>query len=305
MRFKKTAVAVLVLASSTLFAGTMGPVCTAEDVTAPCDKNGWDFGAKALYLKPTYNGDLYLTSFTNASNYTTYNAIDPNWSWGFMFEGSYHFNGGNDINLNWYHQGKSNDRTFLNGTAAAPQNVAFESKHKWDAVNAEFGQLMKYGENKSIRFHGGAQFARISNNMHLNVVGTTPAESVFMKFNGLGVRSGADLAYGWGNGVAVYAKGAAALLYGTSEFNTLTIGILDVNGQSQGSQTTMVPELEGKLGIQYTYCMAQADLTIDGGYMWQNYFNAQTVLTTAANYIANTNFGVQGGYIGIKYMGYT
>ncbi|GGI87289.1 Lpg1974 family pore-forming outer membrane protein [Legionella impletisoli] len=305
MKISKTALAILALTSSVVSAGTMGPACTAEDVTIPCNRHGWDFGAKALYLQPSYTGDFSVTNFTNASNITTYNELVPGWSFGFMFEGSYHFGSGKDINLNWYHQGSTTTYSELTGTAAAPQTLTVELRHKWDAVNAEFGQHVDYGEHKNIRFHGGAQYARINHNIYYNSAITTPADTIFMRFKGFGPRAGLDMSYDWNNGLAVYAKTAAAVLAGSSDYSTVTLGLIAPTGGSNGSNTGVVPELEGKLGFTYSCSLAQGDLSLDAGYMWQNYFNAQTYRLAAATGISQTtDYGLQGPYLGIKYIGY-
>ncbi|WP_133130641.1 Lpg1974 family pore-forming outer membrane protein [Legionella yabuuchiae] len=305
MKRSKIALALWALTSSVVSAGTMGPACTAEDVTIPCHVHGWDFGAKALYLQPSYNGDFSLTNFTNASNFTTYNTLIPGWSLGFMFEGSYHFGSGKDVNLNWYHQGNTRTYSELTETAASPETLAVELRHKWDAVNAEFGQQVDYGEHKNIRFHGGAQYARINHNIYYNSAITIPADTIFMRFKGFGPRAGLDMSYDWRNGLAVYAKTAAAVLAGSSDYRTLTLGLIAQAGGSGASTNIIVPELEGKLGLTYSCSLAQGDLSLDAGYMWQNYFNAQTVLLTPTSGMGqSTNYGLQGPYLGIKYIGY-
>jgi len=315
LNLKKTAVAVLALSSSAVFAGSMGPVCSAVNVTVPCESTAWDFGAKALYLQPAFSGGDY--SYSAVNNTTgAYQDFNQTWAWGFFIEGSYHFNTGNDANLNWYHIDKSTTRnlsadyTFIDD-ADIDGNRRTSINPKWDAVNLEFGQHVDFGENKNIRFHGGFQYARIAN--ALNITGTESSEDNVLgsfsskpTYNGFGARVGADMTYDWGNGLGIYANGAAALLAGTSK-----VSFSHADGAAafslSASKATIVPELEAKLGIKYGYAMAQGDLTLDVGWMFVNYFNAtQAIPGNAANtvsQVANGDFGLQGLYFGLNWLG--
>jgi len=335
---KKTAVAVLALSSGAVFAGTMGPVCSAVNVTVPCESTAWDLGGKALYFQPSVTGSVGGTAKTisTGAGETVDVGRNPSWGWGFMIEGSYHFNTGNDLNLNWYHVGTNRSGGF-NGTrtvntnfspsiiaasndpiTAVTVNKASASVDpKWDMVNLEFGQHVDFGESKSIRFHGGLEFARLATNNTLAMSGNvstaaagTPSFSNKVSsnptYNGFGPRLGADMAYDWGNGLAIYANGAAALLAGTSKYSTSYTNVLLTRSVTASSSATLVvPELEGKLGAAYSYATAQGDLTFDAGWMWINYFNAvrgSEGRLIGANSAAG-DFGLQGVYFGMKWLG--
>lgn len=334
---KKTAVAVLALSSGAVFAGTMGPVCSAVNVTVPCESTAWNVGGKALYFQPNVTAGAGGTSrtITTGSGQTVDFGRNPKWGWGFMIEGSYHFNTGNDLNLNWYHVGTNRSGGFngsrnlvSDGSSSliSPVNVAVQTTTvnrtyakidpKWDMVNLEFGQHVDFGENKSIRFHGGFEFARLTANNSVSVNGsltlanqTTPSfsntSSNNPSYNGFGPRLGADMSYDWGNGLAIYANGAAALLAGTSKYSNTVSNVL--NGRSitsSGSSTVVVPELEGKLGAAYSYATAQGDLTLDVGWMWINYFNAvRSQGTRLLDDTQSGDFGLNGVYFGLKWLG--
>lgn len=335
---KKTALAVLALSSGAVFAGTMGPVCSAVNVTVPCESTAWDLGGKALYFQPNITSGAAGNSktITTGSGQTVDFGRNPKWGWGFMIEGSYHFNTGNDLNLNWYHVGTNRTGGFngsrvlntnftpdiINDTDAATLTSATVNKTsatvnpKWDMVNLEFGQHVDFGENKSIRFHGGFEFARLTANNTLrasgsvttstggtpsfsNTVGTNPS------YNGFGPRLGADMGYDWGNGLSIYANGAAALLAGTNKYSTTATNVLLARSvTTSGSSTIVVPELEGKLGAAYSYATAQGDLTFDAGWMWINYFNAVRAQGSKLLDSPTTgDFGLQGVYFGLKWLG--
>jgi len=335
LNLKKTAVAVLAFGSSAVFAGTMGPVCAPGNVTVPCANTAWDFGAQALYLEPSLSGYAY-DGVTISDNTATYNQRPKDWAWGFQIEGSYHFSTGNDLNLNWYHLNHTSNNTNA-FVAAVDVESPFggadiitagdaitnfgTSKPTWDAVNLEFGQHAHFGEWKNIRFHGGVQYAHIELNQS-NVITDTPfivlpqafgtpfviGATADSKYNGFGPRIGADYWYNWGNGFAMYANGASSLLVGSQSFNdTLAIGAL-TPFTITGSSTAIVPQVEAKLGATYTYAMAQGDLSLNVGWMWVNYFNALSNISVAAldvgaSSVSQTNFAVQGPFIGLKWIG--
>lgn len=299
LKLKQTAIAVLALGSSAVFAGTMGPVCAPGNVTVPCEMNAWDFGARALYLKPTLNGDFAYFATRTVANNETYLDTNPNWGWGFEIEGSYHFSTGNDFNINWYHFSKN---TNVNGRVLANQALPlarYEFKPQWDAVNFEFGQHVDFGDMKSIRFHGGAQWARtkLAQDLRAAVAPQARFEAANTSYNGFGPRLGADMFYGFGNGVGIFANAATAILAGSSKFNYTDYTVAP-RANAHGSFTTVVPEVDAKLGANYTFALAQGDLTLDVAYMWVNYFDAiQQGLGQEAD------FGLNGIVFGGKWVG--
>lgn len=322
LNLKKTAVAVLAFGSSAVFAGTMGPVCTAVNVTVPCETTGWGVGIYALYLQPTYSGigNFAVEEAITDGAFSDFGTADPRWSWGFKLEGVYLFSTGNDLNLNWTHLGRrSNSQTFGYALTVGDFDLLVSQllavRPRWDAVNLEFGQHVDFGEFKDIRFHAGVQYARISTMTALNIVPVDPLVvgvggvevNGSARYNGFGPRLGMDMSYNLGNGLAVYGNGAAAILAGEHKISQSIVtydetGVFAAGASRATDHTTLVPELEAKLGLTYGYVMPAGEVTVDLGYMWVNYFNAQQFasVTGSRHY---SDFGVHGPYLGLRWVG--
>jgi hypothetical protein len=280
---KKTAVAVLAFASSTVFSGTMGAICTPGNVTLPCERTAWEFSGHALYLQPAHSGPLAYLGTSGG----VFNDVDAGWDWGFAADAAYHFGTGNDVTLSWNHM-RFNAPHF----ATATDFRDYETN--WDAVDVELGQRVDLSLANSVRFHGGVHYARINSSINRGM----EASGFNSDFNGFGPRAGLDMQYGLGNGFGVYAKGATSLLVGTSSFADLVTA-----GTLSGSRTLIVPELEAQLGANYIYAMAQGDITLDAGYMWFDYLNVHHNTATTTGIVQDGSFAASGPYVGVKYSG--
>lgn len=303
-KFTKTAAAVALALGGSAFAGTMGPVCTPGSVTVPCERSAWDVGVQALYLVTAYDADWgYAGNVAGAPARLT--DTDADWGWGFKLEGSYHFGTGNDLDVNWYHYSKESTRLDLNGANA--RRISMDPS--WDAVNVEFGQHVDFGEMKDIRFHAGVQYVQLKNDLRTFADNTTSTldNSYDTKLNAFGPRVGADMTYNFGNGFAVYGNGAVAVLAGSSKFTDFN-AVVPRTEERTGSKHAVVPMLEAKLGGKYTMAMGSGDMTLDVGYMWVDYMNAQHI-ANATDAIdpfkvnAETDVAFHGPYVGVKYVG--
>lgn len=320
--FKKSIFAISsLIISSIAVAGTMGPVCTPGNVTVPCVTTQWDLGIQALYLQSIYTANRTYQSDT-LGNYV---AVENEWDWGYRLEGSYHFNTGNDINLNWTHFESDVEQDGLirraeAGLLAIPGNpFSITGSDHFDQVNLEVGQHVDISTATKLRFYGGAQYANIQLHRASNfnpaiVLGPTVSINVLhdtTDYKGLGVLAGIDYAYYLTSGLSITANAASSILYGTSHYKINQVASalhLDVSS-TFGRKNAMVPSLEAKLGLNYAYGMPHGVINIQGGYQAFNYFNAlqgQLITNPPTNpftTITNSDYEAYGPYFGVNYTG--
>lgn len=332
---KKLVISILSLSSVSTFAGTMGPMCSSEHVTTPCQQSGWSVGGRALYIQPGtgFSGTEIFEDFSGTSSIDIGN--QPTWGWGFQLEADYRYSTGNDFNLNWYHY-RMNQFSNLSGSVSLNNvifrdplaigsplsnsvvnydNVTFNNLNvnvslAWDQVNMEFGKHINLSEADFIRLHGGLNFSRIAGIVGYQFEGSTTSSSneqtnynnslsLNSSFNGLGARFGMDLNHTLMKHLDIYANGAVSLLAGsnTSSHNgTDVINNVAYADQISSHANLVGQELDARIGGNYAYELTQGCLNFNAGWLWASYFNTMT--HHATNY-----FNVQGVYFGLKWDG--
>lgn len=309
-----SAVVVLML-SSFVFAGSMGEKGCKAGVGTPCDMRFWEFGINALYLKPTYSQNLNYVSTTTLP----LQPMDADWSWGFQLSGSYYFNSGNDIVVNWSHYQELNQagtytgNYFLTGFGNLPATYQLALANRYDAQNILMGQWIHFDPLKHAHFYGGMQYADLRVDMSNNyavpaAVRTFTTGGVFTvtntDFKGFGPSFGVDYIYGFSPAFRLVANTAGALLYGTSRYHFGTVyGSGFVPTSTYGSQKEVVPELEARLGASYIYNLLAGLLNIEGGYRAVNYFSPLQAQPVAGGTPLYSDFGLFGPYFGIRWLG--
>ena len=312
---KKTIVALLVATSPLTFAGAMGSSCDSSNVKTPCAANAWQLGGQALYLQT--NAPISQSN----SGVTTLNGQNINfeqpWNWGFRIEAAYRYSKANDVNVNWSHINQSSQRTSTGPfvvdqlyTHPTGDSVSLTNNPTWDNVNIEVGQHLILNDNKMARFHGGVEYVRITST-NTRTINSTSSSSFYNdtrkeSYNGFGPRIGVDFNYSVNQSINFYVNTAAGLLagQGNSTLNDANTSLgLTTTTSGSNSMTVVVPELEGKLGVQYNYALAQGNLIADAGWLWINYFNGQSTYVIGQQNVTPQDFSLQGLYFGLKWQG--
>jgi hypothetical protein len=276
--------------SHMVFAGNMEPVCVPGNVSVPCAIQQWDLGVRALYLNPSHTITQKL--FTNST--TDFNQINNRWGFGYQLTGSYHFQTGNSILMDWTHYDVTTTRSAFD----------VSQSNRFDQANLVLGQDVYFDGYKQARFYGGLQYANIRlENFHYGLnLPPTVNQIDHTDFRGVGPVFGIDFAYAISNGFSITANTSTSVIYGAAK-NRITnyTPNLIVVSQTFVRTKLMVPGLEEKLGLNYKYQFRQGQLILDGGYQALNYFNA--INRTSTTGIVNNDFGLFGPYFGIRWLG--
>ncbi|MFI4918067.1 MAG: Lpg1974 family pore-forming outer membrane protein [Legionellales bacterium] len=339
MLTKTTLTAIGLVASGVVAAGSMGAVCTPGNVTVPCEAKRWDLGVQALYLHATvsaasaYQPSAFLPA-VNGYTYLAYNSYqqpDNDWDWGYRLEGAYHFNTGNDASLTWVHfSGDSDQSGSINAEqpgygfvpASVPANIAYsmKGKNKLDQVNLILGQHVDLSLASKMRFYGGLQYAEIRFDIKTSFPSLSGTPIAFFRaatvtslsqlndtdYRGLGPVVGLDYAYDLTGALSLTANGSGSILYGSSRYSNSYVEAGGVVLKSvYANKKALVPSLEAKLGLNYVINMAQGLLNLQGGYQVMNYFNALQSQGAAGvtGAVTNSDYGLYGPYLGLKYLG--
>ena len=281
----------------------------------------WGFYAQVGYLFPCTGNDLTV-GYTYLHSHGTASAVAPGAD-GLGFSGS------PAIIVSPLSQLIT---TFL-GDAILFATAQSKAKFDLDAVDLEGGQRFTTGAY-DMRMFAGLRYAKIDHSLQTFAqvplgaplgfrVNALDDSQIFQsQFKGIGPRIGVDGRYCLNGGFGIDANLSTVLLIGRVDSNySAQNNFIDDDGVvtttnfavANGSETRVVPVLEAKLGVDYTYilnCRSKSSLTFEAGYQASNYFNAVdhvAVLTTVtdppsvASQNTNSDVGFDGIYVGIKY----
>jgi hypothetical protein len=336
LNLKKTAVAVLALSSSAVFAGTMGPVCSAVPVTMPCESSGWEVGARALWWN-IGTGNYTTTVASSAGGVLTTN-VGPSFGWGFQINGAMNYGTGKDVALDWYHiqtTHTKNDgpvdltgsQAFVSGSqllrnsyivSVANTSGTSSSTPKLDDVNMIFGQHVDFSDVTSAHLGWGWKWARVGGTndvaMNGNIItvangGTATAAnynftaSNSRTFNGFGPEVSLLAEYEVLDHLGIYGKGNFSALAGFSK-SSMTYGDVATGAAvtASGSTVVVTPVVEGKLGLNYDWDMTGFGVVgFDINYDFRQYINAfrNVSPTISANSTSSSSFNAQGITFGL------
>jgi hypothetical protein len=317
--------------SSAAFAGHPGDAVVAPtgvNLIAPDSVGVWTVGLEALYMEPTNSDFQYAQVNDNSLPTNTFHNKSTNSThdWGGTIDVDYMFPGNSrDVKLSYTHLHMDDNSGSVStvGTGSSlnepfgvsPQNfdgARGSSDNDLDAVDLVFGQWIRIGERVDLHPFGGLRYASIDMNDKGTYSDSTDETNygvgkIKSDFSGIGPRAGLDAAVHVGSGVSFVGTVGASLLIGSTDSKmSATEYTADVatDGYSlkNGEGTHVIPELDARLGVNYTYNFDPATaLGVELGYQAVNYFDVADkdfIDAAVPNTVNNSeDFGYHGPYL--------
>jgi hypothetical protein len=282
------------------------------------------------------------------------NVIAPDFSPGFNIGSRYFLlNPGTDVQLNWSHLHTSDaDEVSVDPssqwvspfsqTGTPPTQTGqitgisllkvgnVRLVFNYDSVHLDMGKSINLGSNLQTRLFTGLSALFLKEEINSTFHGL-PNLPIFnfnntSSYNGIGPRLGLNNTYDIYHKIHLVGQLAGSVLYGkmqpaqykfTGTSMELILAGINVNyeGLSNPGVNQLVPALDAKLGLSYTYLIKQtSQLTIELGYMGAVYFDALSSYETNTNVIpidsgslstssakhTHSNFSVGGPYITVN-----
>lgn len=289
--------------------------------------SGFFIGGDGLFLQPR-NGDMdYVTLFPLAPSQTIHsNSINTDHQWGFDLFGGLRIGDHDDVKLGWKHLytsdkdgvgnlGDSVSSTPRWGLSSTWNEVNGKVNYDLDAVYAELGHTMQINQPWQVRFAGGLEYADLNNTMTVtSFFSDEPNEvygySVKSGFRGIGPRASINMMYHFNSSFAVFADANLALLVAerTVDLDSLNLNDGKCPPASFEERDTLVPKIETKLGLRYSYNFAHEGtgntrLNIDAGWEATTYIHGIERVGDSGVYggVVSTrvsNYANQGAFFG-------
>ncbi len=323
--------------SASAFAGAPGnqvAMPTGVNLIAPDSVGVWSFGIEALYAKPSNNQFQYgqlVTDPTSDFPSVKNKSVSSDHDWGGTVDMTYMFPGSSrDVKLSYSHIDFNNSSNTVVGAnqlfalpigdlddlAGAGDTAKGSQDTDVDAVDLVFGQWIRIGQRVDLHPFGGLRYAAIDtddkgtytdiSNTAANNFQTAQFKS---DFDGIGPRAGVDTAVHLGYGFSIVGTMAGSLLIGSTDSKYTTynpnLTTASTNVYKSGSSTTIVPELDARIGVDYMYAFTpETSMNVQLGWQVVNYFdvtNTDAVDIAVPNTVNNSeDFGYQGPYLRLQ-----
>ncbi|WP_242604412.1 Lpg1974 family pore-forming outer membrane protein [Legionella gresilensis] len=338
------------------FAGEMGLQDNIFNVFVPNLKPGLEVSVSALILQPGASNlgwGVVTTVLPIPTPEWQIESFDPGYKVGFQAGARYIFaNSGTDLQLNWFSlQTNYKDarnvkpvsqwispfsQTGTPPTGGEITGVASLNSAKatltfnYNAVNLDIGKFVNFGSSLQTRFFTGLGSTWIKEKLISNFYGGSKINFSLNNtstYSGVGPRLGLTNNYYINHGFHLIGQVAGGVLIGsmqpaqykfTGSSSDLALVGIAVNREqlSSNSVTQVVPEIDAKIGLSYSYLMQnESELILELGYMGTVYFNPLSAYETNTNVIAldsgslstssvkyvQSNFSVAGPYGTVRF----